>query len=45
MFGAKDVVPDERPGDAGVKWVVIIAIAVVGAAAAAGVFLSKKKIK
>ena len=43
VCGAEDVVPDERPGDAGVKWIVIIVIGVVGAAAAAGVFLTKKK--
>lgn len=43
VCGAEDVVPNERPGDAGIKWVVIIVIAVVGAASAAAVFLIKKK--
>lgn len=43
VCGAEDVVPEERPGDAGIKWVVIIVIGVVGAAAAAAVFLIKKK--
>ncbi len=43
VCGAEDVVPNERPGDAGVKWIVIIVIAVVGVASAAAVFLVKKK--
>ena len=43
VCGAEDVVPEERPGDAGIKWSVIIAIAAVGVAAGAAVFLIKKK--
>lgn len=43
VCGAEDVVPEERPGDAGIKWVVVIVIAVVGVAAGAAVFLIKKK--
>ena len=43
VCGAKDVVPEERPGNAGVKWVVVIAIAVGGAVAAGLVFMPKKK--
>ena len=43
VCGAEDVVPNERPGDAGVKWIVIIVIGIAGVAVAAGVFLSKKK--
>lgn len=43
VCGAEDVVPEERPGDAGIKWMVIVVIAVVGVAAGAAVFLIKKK--
>ena len=43
VCGAEDVVPNERPGDAGIKWIVFIVIGVAGAATAAVVFLKKKK--
>lgn len=43
VCGAEDVIPDERPGDAGLHMGVIITIAVVGVAAAAAVLLIKKK--
>lgn len=43
VCGSEDVVPEERPGDAGIKWIVIIVIAVVGVGAAAAVLLIKKK--
>lgn len=43
VCGTEDVVPNERPGDAGVKWVVVIVVLVAGVAAGAGVFLSKKQ--
>lgn len=43
VCGAEDVIPAERPGDAGINWTVIIVIGVVGVAAAAAVFLIKKK--
>ncbi len=43
VCGAEDVIPEERPGDAGIKWSVIIVIGVVGVAAAAAVLLIKNK--
>ena len=43
ICGAEDVIPEERPGDAGIKWIVIIVVCVVGVAATAAVFLIKKK--
>lgn len=43
VCGAEDVYPDERPGDAGILWIVLIVIAVVGAAASVVVLVVKKK--
>lgn len=43
VCGKENVIPAERPGDAGPLWIVFIVIGVVGAGSAAAVFLVKKK--
>ena len=43
VCGKEDVIPAERPGNAGPMWIVFIVIGVVGAGSAVAVFLVKKK--
>lgn len=43
VCGFKDVLPAERPGDAGINWTLLIVLAGVGVVAAAAVLLIKKK--